>query len=480
MTRQMRETGGGKAESALFLLFLSVLVWAPLPFASNRVWAGSLLALLLGLVFAGWLVLFLLGRASLSAKVWQWGRLPLILLVAIQLWVALQLVPLPALWVEFLSPRAVEWHLDRAWITLSLDPQYGKYYLVRGAAYTVAFFLTLALVNSEDRLRMLLQTLVFSGTFQAVYGSFMVLSGLELGFFVEKYAGQGVATGTFVNRNHLAGYLVMCLAAGTALMMSQLASGSSGSWRERTRNWLRLLLSPRIRLRIFLAVMVIALVLTRSRTGNLAFFASLALAGGLALYTGRRFSPRLAALLASLFLVDMVILGRWFGFDKVLRRLEETNPAGEGRVWSNEYALDYLADFPLTGSGAGSFYGIFPNYQGSEFSAFHQHAHNDYLEFAVELGIPALVLLAGVVCLAFSSALAVQRKRRTAIYRGGGFAVTMTIFWVMIHSATDFNLQIPANALTFVTLLAVAFVCRGLPGKSKNTKNKSIRGETVT
>ena len=72
-------------------------------------------------------------------------------------------------------------------------------------------------------MKTLLQVLVFSGTFQAAYGAFMVLSGLELGFFVEKYVGQGVATGTFVNRNHFAGYLVMCLSAGIGLLLSQLS-----------------------------------------------------------------------------------------------------------------------------------------------------------------------------------------------------------------------------------------------------------------
>ena len=46
--------------------------------------------------------------------------------------------------------------------------------------------------------------------------------------------------------------------------------------------WLKLMLSSKIRLRVYLAVMVIALVLTRSRMGNIAFFTSLALAGGVA------------------------------------------------------------------------------------------------------------------------------------------------------------------------------------------------------
>jgi hypothetical protein len=60
------------------------------------------------------------------------------------------------------------------------------------------------------------------------------------------------------------------------------------------------------------------------------------------------------------------------------------------------------------------------------------------------------------------SAIKVQRERSTALYRGACFAVTMTLVWAAIHSTTDFNLQIPANALTFVTILALAFITRDL------------------
>ena len=457
-----------RLESALFVSLMVILVWAPLPFASNRIWGGAILLLLLGLVLCAWLALFIFRRAKINPEVWHYARLPLGILLLVQAWVFVQTLYLPRALVEFLSPQAYAWHIEAGWLSLSLDREYTFYYLLRGCAYTAGFFLALVLVNTQQRVKILLQVLVFSGTFQAAYGAFMVLSGLELGFFVEKYAGKGVATGTFVNRNHLAGYLVMCLSAGIGLLLSQLAVDSAHSWKERLRRWLRLLLSPKIRLRIYLAIMVVALVLTRARMGNVAFFTALGIAGALVLYTGRRFSWRVVAFLASLFVVDMLILGKWFGFDKLLARLQQTNPATEARVRSSEYAFDYLADFSLTGSGGGSFYGIFPNYQPADFQAFHLHAHNDYLEFAVELGTPFAGLLGAFVALAFWSAYRVQCDRRTPLYRGAAFAVIMTIVWAAIHSTSDFNLQIPANALTFIMIMALAFIARGLkPGKTR-------------
>jgi O-antigen ligase len=446
---------------------LAILVWAPLPFASNRTWGGALLALLIGALLICWLLLHLCNRVSITTDTWRLARLPLALLILVQVWVFIQTLPLPRELVATLSPQAYAWHIRDGWLTLSLDPTHTRFYLLQGLTYTAGFFLATALINSEQRVQTMLQVLVFSGTFQAAYGAFMVTSGLEYGFFVEKYAGQGVATGTFVNRNHLAGYLVMCLAAGSGLLLSQLNTETVSNWKDRLRGWLTLLLSPKIRLRIYLAVMVVALVLTRARTGNMAFFTALGLAGAVALYTGRRFSWRVVVFLGSLFMVDMLILSRWFGLDRLVQRLAETNPGSEGRVWSNQYTLDYIREFSLTGSGGGSFYGVFPNFQAPTLEGFHLHAHNDYLEFAAELGIPAVLVLTTFVALALHSAWRVQRDRRTALYRGAGFAVMMTIFWAAIHSTTDFNLQIPANALTFVCILALAFVCRALPKGKK-------------
>jgi O-antigen ligase len=451
-----------KLEPLLFVFYLAILVWAPLPFASNRFWGGGLLAVLVALTLVGWLLLYLQCKVRLHAQVWQWAKLPLALLLVVQLWVAVQLVDLPRPVVEFVSAQAFQWHIREGWLSLSLDPEYGKYYLLQGVTVAAGFFLTLALVNSRRRLKILLQVLVLSGVLQASYGAFMVLSGLELGFFVEKYVGRGLATGTFVNANHLAGYLVMCLTAGIGLLLSQLDSRRMLGFKERARSWLRLLLDAKLRLRIYLAIMVIALVLTRSRMGNIAFFTALGIAGAISLYAARRFSVSVVLFLSSLLLIDVLIVGRWFGFDKLLRRLEQSNPAEEARVWSNEYTLDYVEQFPLSGSGGGSFYGIFPNFQADNLEGYHVHAHNDYLEFAAELGLLATLLLVSVVALSLRSAYWALGHRGSALYRGGAFAVVMTILWAAIHSTTDFNLQIPANALTFMTILALAFVCRGL------------------
>ena len=63
-----------------------------------------------------------------------------------------------------------------------------------------------------------------------------------------------------------------------------------------------------------------------------------------------------------------------------------------------------------------------------------------------------------MVLMSFAAALRAQYLRRDPLMRGLSFAAMMGILALMIHSAVDFNLQIPANALTFMLLLAFAWI----------------------
>ena len=90
-------------------------------------------------------------------------------------------------------------------------------------------------------------------------------------------------------------------------------------------------------MRIYLAIMVITLVLTHSRMGNTAFFASMTIAGVLALLLMKR-SPRpVVILLTSLVIIDIFIVSQWFGLDQLKQRFEDMQ-AGKGIAgYSSKY-----------------------------------------------------------------------------------------------------------------------------------------------
>lgn len=444
----------------LFWGLLLLLAWAPLPFGSNRPWAAALLALLTSVLLIASLLSCCIGSGRLPRGYWQRLRWPLLFLLLVQAWVLLQSLPLPRTWVELLSPRAAVLHGPGAWIPLTLDVAQTRFQLMLGLAYTSVFALVLLLVTSRHRCTQLLWTLALSGAFQATYGALMTLSGIEYGFFVEKYTGQGLATGTFVNRNHLAGYLVLTLAAGIGLLISRLGQEAPHSLRDRLRNLLRLLLGTKFLLRLLLALMVIGLVLTRSRMGNLSFFVALTVAGAIVLFvSGRRLSGRMAVLLASLLLVDLLIVGRWFGAEEIAERIAQTTASTERRDEVAVLSFGIVQDFAITGSGAGTYYTVFPHYSAGELQGdYFTHAHNDYVELAGDLGLPATALLAALLLATMVRAAGLVKQGDSRLKVGVGFTVLMASGWVLLHSTADFNLYIPANPFTLLAVFALAWL----------------------
>jgi O-antigen ligase len=179
-------------------------------------------------------------------------------------------------------------------------------------------------------------------------------------------------------------------------------------------------------------------------------------------------------LLASLVAIDLLVVGTYFGAERVVQRVAASSTETEDRDEVAGYAWDMWKDFPVFGSGLGSFVTVFPRYSGEATLGTYTHAHNDYAEFAAETGVIGLALLGLMVLLSLVAALRAQHLRRDPLMRGLSFGAMMSIVALMMHSAVDFNLQIPANALTFMLVLAFAWVARlhESNGSNGNTPGK--------
>jgi putative inorganic carbon (hco3(-)) transporter len=473
------ENTSNSFEKSIFIGFLILIAWVPLPFGSKYAWAWPLLEIWVYVLSSAWLLALICNKVNFTGPFLK-ARPVIFIFILWLLWILFQITPLPAGWVSVLSPQAAALYAGTPtaphdWLTLSVDVFATKQGLLKSLAYVLVFCLALLLVRSRRRVRLFAYVLILSGLFQAVYGSLMTLSGLEYSFFVEKIYGRGHATGTFTNRNHLAGYLEMCLAVGIGIMIASLDAGNRHySGQQLLRKLLQLILSPKARLRLFLVIMVIALVLTHSRMGNTAFFASMLIAGGIGLLLSRHATRSTVILLVSLIVIDIFIVGTWFGIEKVAERLEQTSFVAENRDEVYQHILDQLEDYQLTGSGLGSFYAVFPKYRKQDVGGYYIHAHNDYLEFATETGLVGITLLGLAVISSFIVAVIAQYRRRDPIMRGLSFAAIMGICAIMIHSTVDFNLQIPANAITFMLLLAMAWIALGHKAKRKVVNNEDV------
>jgi len=448
----------------LFYTLLALFAWLPLPRGSTFDWAWMLMSMVVYVMAAVWLLGYRQGKVDVTPA-FKAARYVLILLFVWLGWNLLQVIPLPMGLLEVISPLSAEMYRlvtpDINFAPISIDVNATREQLITGLAYVLIFALVLLLVDSIKRLRAFTLWLIVLGVLQAVIASLSYFGGQEI------YYGVSSPQGTFANRNQLAGFLQLNLAIGIGLLLASMSEHGSSSWRERIRGWAKSLLSRKVRIRIYLAIMVITLVLTRSRMGNTAFFASMTIAGILALLVMKR-SPRpVVILLTSLVIIDIFIVSQWFGLEQLQQRFVDmkeekvsldirTNTVN--RLNTSMQTRVLHKDAALTGTGAGTFFVVFPAYQDIGQAGFFQHAHNDYLEFMSDTGWTGILLLAAIVIISFAAAIRAMRKRRHPLMRGMAFSSVMGIISLMIHSTTDFNFRIPANAALFMVILALGWI----------------------
>jgi O-antigen ligase len=393
------------------------------------------------------------------------ARPVLCLLAGFLIWTLFQIMPLPISLLEIIAPHAVSILVEPSQVSyasIALDPDLTAKSLLKGMALLTIMVLMLMLIDSHKKIKWFAYTILAAGLFQAAYGSYMVLSGIEYGFFIEKICYRGSATGTFMNRNHLAGYLEMVLAVGIGLMISSLNSDRAHGWRNRLRHLIETVLSPKAFIRLTLIVICIGLILTKSRMGNTAFFASLFISGILFLFTSKHATRSTTIFLISLIVLDILLVGSWVGLGKVVQRLENTSMIAEKRDEVARDTLTMISEQPIVGIGAGNFFSTFPNYQQLDIWDNYYHAHNDYLEFLSESGGIGLMLLALAVLYCLFLSIKVMRRRRSPLMQGIAFAGFMGITSILIHSTTDFNLQIPANGAMFILLMSLPIIASSL------------------
>lgn len=413
----------GVERGALLLL----LIWAPLPLASNRPWSAALLVLLLtGLAAVA---------AARGARVPWTGatRVAMALVGLVLAWVLLQAVPLPGgadRWpwagLEALTGRP-------PWGSLSQTPEATMRGALQLAGYAVAVWLGAALSGAAPApvRRAVVRTLAGLGTVLAVYALAVLASGTQTILWLDKWTYHDVATATFVNRN------AYCVYAGIGIAAALLAAGDAGTRRGR---------------RVWQAAAVpglMAALLTESRWG----LASV-VAGLLALAWLRPGPPPWRSLAVGLGIagalpVILVLTGQ----DRLLSRLAPARVLGDLRWDLYRVTLEAIAAAPWTGHGPGSFPVVYQQVRDPALGdALVRQAHAVPLDLAVELGAPAaLALMAAFGLLVLG---AIRRARRTgeSLARLGAAAGIMA----GLHALLDFSMQIPALAVTVLVLLGAA------------------------
>ncbi|MGB8958238.1 MAG: O-antigen ligase family protein [Candidatus Aminicenantales bacterium] len=500
----------------------AVLVFVPLPIGSVEEWSIFVFeAATIGL-FLLWVGGRLFGRRNSRQKEqnpggdWAahqssdqgWpddqslsGRLPLFFKVLIGIFLGfslLQIVPLPAGLVKILSPRAYDIYAGLVRdaiiapsprLTLSLSPSASVYELILIVCYGLFGYLVLRTLRSRGRAEILVIVILASALFQSFYGLAETFSGHEMILGRAKRYGLGSVTGTFVNRNHLAGFLEMAfpLSLGYLLVKARYFAMEKGlSLRRRILWFSQESLQWTLLLGLVPAFIGVGLIFSKSRSGIMVLAVTAVLAA-VAAASWRAFSDadgeakgsseegRLKARAEGRIvrLVVMVVLAAavWLGIGPIIDRFSEVDISAEVRKTFYQNTLQMIGDFPWAGTGKGTYVNAYAMYEKVDDRLRLSFAHNDYLEYAAENGIigGGALIFAGVglvVCLA-----GLWRRRRSSFAKGIGLGALLGVTAILLHGFTDFNLQITANAVYFTALamLAVAVLNKN-PGASSGEK----------
>ena len=377
-----------------------------------------------------------------------------------------QLVPMPGALVRAVAPHALDIRTS-LWLTPSDEGRSIWLPISIIPADTVAafgIFLSAALLFRTCRAVCncggtggLVRAVAFIGLAASVAAIAQHAQDRELLYGIWRPLDAGARPyGPFVNRNHFASWVVMASPLVFGYLLARASSRhSSPALGQRVANTLKELGTMRSWLIASVCVMSLALLISTSRSG----LVGLACAFTLMLVFGRqRFGPaghRWATLQAVLLL--MVCL-TFANFASLMGRVDETlRPSGEGRgrsaIWADTRRM--IRDFPLTGTGAGTFGSAITAYQTAEPGYSIGQAHNHYLQLAAEGG--ALVALPATLILI--SAIRTVRYRLRHPHDADFFVragAAAGVAAVLVQSIWETGLRMPANAMLLAVLAAIA------------------------
>jgi hypothetical protein len=320
--------------------------------------------------------------------------------------------------------------------------------------YIILFYLVIDSVTTRAHLRLLVYVIIAVAIILTIVGLLKISGHNPFPWW--NYAQStlnldlAAASSTFGNPNRFAGYMEMAL----PLTFGMFFTGFKGGQRF---------------LIVYLSLMMlIVLVFARSRGALISTMLSITFVTILYLinYPKHRFKL-IAAFMGGLLLISFIILSDKNVVEefKTLKSMQsDASLTSRLMLWKN--LAEMIRDYPLFGTGPGTFSTIFTQYQPVGFKVRFYRAHNDYLEFITEVGI----LLAGVylwIIVLFFKRGFKKMRHPSRLVRGTTLGAMTGVTAMLIHSISDFNLQIPANAILF-TVLAAIVVARSPRSSSSN------------
>lgn len=369
-------------------------------------------------------------------------------------WTGLQLLPLPAAVVSWISPRSLAPAIDAAralgeappWTgTLSWSPTDTLRALFLSLAIAGAFFGASAATRVAGR-----QTIALAGVAGILAAGLVTLAheivdaDAVYGFY--RFPIPPGLMGPIGNQNQLAGLLAM----GVPVLAGLAIDEEAGPRR-----------AALLTAATFCGVTALACV---SRGGVLSLIVGMVVLVVLVLRSARReknaaLARRATVALGLVALVGVGLgLGTW-AFEGAISRDFEASPTSKLELAFRTLVL--AGDAPAFGVGRGAFHVAYTELASND-RVFHPE--NLLVQWVDEWGVPTTLLLLGALAVAWLRAA----SRSASATQAGALAATLSIF---VHDQVDFGLERLSVAATAAVLFAVALA----PSRRAGTETAVVR-----
>jgi len=457
------------------LIFL--IVFTPLAFGTVHIWSITIMELTVIFLVIVWIIKLLFTSYKLSNSrplvlSFKLAKTPLNFPILIFICLILfQLLPLPPFAIKYLSPNTYslykmtlpDYDISNNCRPLTIYSHATKLELLKFLSYIFVFFIIVNNIKTRRQIEHLLIAIIIIGAIISLFGIIQRVAHEKI-YWLAQLTKAGYTFGTYVNKDHFAGYMEMVTLLAIGLLMTRRSFDSdkiirTSSWHGRFHKWAykESQWAKTILIGFLIIIMVSALFLSLSRGGIISFLLSIIIFVDLLLLT-KRSKRRTSRILIPLFSTSAIFL-IWLGIDPIIARLSTLFTPYKAilpraNLWKD--SLQIFRDFPIFGSGLGTYQFIFPKYKNViKDGRFYMHAHNDYIEYLSDIGIVGSFLFFGMIIFFLIKCLKLWQKRRYPYVIGLGLGISAGVISILLHSIVDFNLHVPANALLFFIILAL-------------------------
>ena len=448
-------------EKGLYFL----LLFTPLAFGGVQPWAFTIMEFVAFIVFGAWLL-----RMCVLKKIEFYATPLLFCMLALAVVGLVQIIPMPQAMLGLISPSSLTVYktfaidTEPVWRPISIDPQSTIDDIWKLLSYTAVFAVIIDYFKTRAQVGKIIKFIIWLGLAIAIfavvqrlawngriYWIFPVRPGLEF--------SKGHIWGPYINHNHFAGYMELVVPLALGYFLYRLTDVKVMPDMPILRK-LHIYASNNAMMQ-----MVFFLVSAFVMTG--ALFMSSSRGGIIGLTTGaivfmamsfkRKTLKDKAAILAAIgaVLIVFVVFLSWGRLEDRFGDIAEEGKNPRLDVLADSTRL--VRDFPVLGTGLGTFKSSYLSYQTKYSTMLFLNADNDFLEILVDTGLAGFVVVVSIIFFFFYPVVRVWAVRQNRFVKCMAAAGVASCSALVAHSFFDFNMHIPANAMLITVIAGITY-----------------------